>query len=124
MVQVVQEFSVPDRTKPFKIEGTISEEIAIPQETARRKANAFLAGNVAMMIAAGEPRLVLGETIRWQIPAVLRLPQKGEIGNVGIIYVDAQTGDVAGLSDTDIHRMQELAHAIAAHYASSTAEAS
>ena len=123
MVQVVQEFSVPDRTKPFKIEGTVNEEIAVPQAVAQRKANAFLAGSVTMMVSAGEPSLVLGETVRWQVPAVLLLPEQGEVGNVGIIYVDAQTGEVAGLSDTQIHQMQELAHAIAAHYTSTAASA-
>lgn len=123
MVQVVQEFSVPDRTKPFKIEGKFSEEIAVPQALAQRKANALLAGNVTMMVSAGEPSLVLGETIRWQVPAILRLPEQGEVGNVGTIYVDAKTGEVVGLSDLEIHQMQELAHAIAAHYASTAASA-
>ncbi len=121
MVQIIQEFPVEDRTKPFRIEGTFNEEIAVPPAMAQRKANAFLAGHVAMMVSSGEPRLVLGERIRWQVPAILHLSEQGAIGNVGVIYVDAQTGEVAVPGEQEIEQMQELAHAIAAHYASTAA---
>ncbi len=98
-----------------------AQEIAISPDIARRKANGFLAGYVTMMASGGQPTLILAKEPFWRVPAVLTLPNLGEIGALGAVDVDAQSGQVMPPSAEQINRMQELAHAIAAHFALPTA---
>ena len=100
-----------------------AQEIAISPDIARRKANGFLAGYVTMMVSGGQPTLILAKDPVWRVPAVLTLPNVGEVSTLGTVDVDAQTGQVIPPSAEQINRMQELAHAIAAHFASPTAPA-
>jgi len=103
--------------EPLKVEIQLAHEIKISPALAQRRANGFLAGYVSMMVCSGPPTLLLGERPVWCVPAVLKLPEVGEVGSVGTVDIDAQTGDVLPLSTPQIHRMQEIAHAIAAHFA-------
>jgi hypothetical protein len=98
----------------------VSQKIAISPDLARRRANGFLAGHVTMMVSAGQPTLIVDQTPVWRVPAVLRLPELGDVSTVGAVDIDAQTGDMILPSFDQITRMQELAHAIAAHFASAT----
>jgi hypothetical protein len=71
-----------------------------------------------MFIIAGEPMLILGEHPYWKVPAILRLRGFGKLAEVGILYVDAQTGQVKPLSEDEIQAIRERAHDIAARLAS------
>jgi len=51
------------------------------------------------------------------VPANLRLPTVGEVSVLGTIDVDARTGAILVPKTKQITQMQELAHAIAAHFA-------
>ncbi len=104
--------------KPLLIDSHVKYEIPISPNVARRKANGFLAGYVSMMALAGQPTLILseGEPPLWRVPATLRLPKFGEIGLLGMVEVNAQTGQLVALSHEQIVLMQELAHVIVAHF--------
>jgi hypothetical protein len=104
----------------LKIEIQLAHEITIPPTVAQQKANGFLAGYVTLMVSSGQPTLWLKERPVWRIPAVLKLPHLGEVGVVGTIDVDAQTGTIIPLTTEQITRMQEIADAIAAHFAPET----
>jgi hypothetical protein len=125
MYQIVYEFDEPwPDNGPFHLEKrVVSQEIEVSPLLARRRANGFLAGHVTMMVTAGRPMLVLGEKTIWRVPAALRLPGLGEVGTVGHIDVDAQSGEIVLPSDEEITQMQELAHAIAAHFTLSSTPA-
>jgi len=43
---------------------------------------------------AGEPQLVVGERICWRVPVILSLPPIGDLGEVGTVDVDVETGQV------------------------------
>ena len=101
----------------------VSQKIAISPDLARRRANGFFAGNVTMMVTGGQPMLIVDQNPVWRVPAVLRLPELGDVSTIGSVDIDAQTGDIISPSFDQITRMQELAHAIAAHFASATAVA-
>jgi hypothetical protein len=117
MFQVAYNYQKPWRENQLlHVEGQFACDVAISPTVARRKANGFLASQVTMMVSAGEPLLLLGDKPVWQTPAVLRLPQHGEVGTVGTIEVDAQTGEVITPSHEQIQHMQELANALAAHF--------
>lgn len=119
MYRIVYEYDEPwPDNGPFHLEKQlVSQEIAVSPVVARRRANGFLAGYVTMMVTAGQPMLILGEKPAWRMTAVLRLPGMGEVGIVGHVDVDAQSGEIIRPSDEEITQMQELAHAIAAHFA-------
>ena len=107
--------------RPQKIEGHFTQDISISPLVAQRKANGYLSGEVTMMVAAGQPTLLLRDQPVWHVPAVLRLPGLGDVSTLGTVEVDAQTGGIIPLSSDQISRMQDLAHAIAAYFASSAA---
>lgn len=98
----------------------VSQKIAISPDLARRRANGFLTGHVTMMVTGGQPMLIVDQDPVWRVPAVLRLPELGDVSTIGSVDIDAQTGDIISPSFDQITRMQELAHAIAAHFASTT----
>lgn len=98
----------------------VSQKIAISPNLARRRANGFLTGHVTMMVTGGQPTLIVDQDPVWRVPAVLRLPELGDVSTIGSVDIDAQTGDIISPSFDQITRMQELAHAIAAHFASTT----
>lgn len=124
MFQIAYDYQKPwPENEPLRVEGHFDQEITISPTLARRKANGFLAGHVTMMVSAGQPTLILSEQPIWRVPAILNLPQLGEVGTLGAIDIDAQTGKIILPSPKQISRMQELAHAIAAHFASPTTPA-
>lgn len=126
MFQVAYTYQKPwPANGPLQIEGTKgAREVNISPEIAQRKANGFLGGYITLMAQAGPPLLLLEDPPVWQIPAHLHLPQLGNVGNIGTIYVNAVTGAVIPLTETEIAQMQELAHALATHFTSTTTSAS
>lgn len=120
MFQIAYDYDTPwPEGEPLKIEGHFAQEIKISPTAARRKANGFLARHITMMVSAGQPTLILETPPRWRVPATLRLPSLGEVSILGTVDIDAQSGEVIPLSPEQIQRMQDLAHAIATHFASS-----
>jgi hypothetical protein len=80
---------------------------------ARRRASGYLAKEVALFLTAGEPTLVLGEPPCWKIPAVFRLRGVWELASVGVIDVDARTGQVIPLTEETLKSMRTRANDIA-----------
>jgi hypothetical protein len=76
----------------FHIE--VSADFNISADVARQKANRFLILNLGDQLSAGQPELVVGERLSWRMPVNLTLSGRGNLGKVGDIQVDAQTGDV------------------------------
>ena len=61
---------------------------------------------------AGEPRLVVSERILWRVPVILSMPPSGDRGEVGIIDVDVETGQLVvnqSLIEEIAHRAEYLA---------------
>ena len=56
--------------------------------------NAFVLSEVSYMMHAGEPQLVLDARIYWRVPVVLSLTSHGDVGEVGTIDVDVETGQM------------------------------
>jgi hypothetical protein len=46
------------------------------------------------MMHAGEPVLAVGERVRWRVPVKLSLTSIGDVGEVGAIEVDVETGQM------------------------------
>jgi hypothetical protein len=119
MVRIVYEHPADwPEEGPLRVEARFSGEIPVSPDLARRRVNGYLTQEVAMFIVAGEPMLILGDQSYWRVPAILRLRGFGKLAEVGILCVDAQTGQVKPLSEDEIRAIREHAHDIAARLAS------
>jgi hypothetical protein len=61
---------------------------------ARRKVTGFVVDEISTQLGGREPTLVVGERIRWRVPIRLSLPHIGDLGEVGAIEVDVETGQM------------------------------
>ena len=119
MFQVIHDYPQKwPKNRPLRITGEFAQDIATPPTLAQRKANGYLAQYVTMMARAGTPTLFLGDKPIWRVPAILSLPSLGEVSVIGTIEVNAETGEIVPLSESQLNKMQEIAHALANHFAS------
>jgi len=98
---------------PLRVEAHFSGEIPVSPDLARRRANGYLAREVALFIVAGEPMLILSDHPYWRLPTILRLRGFGNLAEVGVIDVDARTGKVQLLAEDEIRAIRERAHDLA-----------
>ncbi len=106
---------------PLQIESADTTlEVNISPEMARRIANGFIGGYITLMAQAGQPMLLLENPPVWQVPIHLHLPKLGNVGIIGMVYVDALAGTIVPLAEAEITQMQDLAHALATHFTSKT----
>jgi hypothetical protein len=95
----------------------VTMEISVSPDTARRRANGYLGMHVGLLLGASDPRLIVGDRPLWKLAVNLHLPSIGYFGQVGIITVDATTGDVLPIADEAIQTIQDRAHELIAHFA-------
>jgi len=125
MVRVIYEYPEAwPESGPLVVEAQLAGEIRVSPTTARRRAAAFLAAQVKMMVLAGEPMLIWGKPPIWRVPACLHLPGLGEVSTVGSVDVDALTGQILPLAPNQIMIMQRRADDIATRFTLPTASAS
>ena len=76
-------------------ETAVAITVQITAEEARRLVNREVVPELGTGLGAKNPDLLLrGKQVIWRVPIVLSLAQLGELGEVGIIEVDAQTGTI------------------------------
>jgi hypothetical protein len=95
----------------------VSAPINFSAAAAQRIVSRFVANEIAYLLRAGEPSLVVSEQIAWRVPVVLALPHKGEVGQVGSIDVSVETG-AFHISPKQIQEIMENATDRAARYSS------
>ena len=81
--------------------------------SARQKVTGFVADEISTQMHGGEPVLVMGEQICWRVPVILSLPPSGDRGEVGVIDVDVETGQLL-LSSSLIQEIENRAEYLAA----------
>lgn len=94
----------------------VSGQILVGSLAARQKVNRFVVSQIGNLLCAGEPEIVVDQQLRWRVPVVLTIPGKGELGRVGEINVDAQTGAIDA-DDLTIAGIQRNATALVAGHA-------
>ncbi len=125
-MQIVYEYAAswPDNGPLHVTVPTVSVDIPVSPEVARRRANGYLGMHVGLLLGTSNPQLVIGEHPLWQLAVNLHLPAVGFVGQVGVITVDATTGNVCPLSTAVIKNLQERAHDLTLHFTPATAAAS
>jgi len=75
----------------------VKTTINVTPFVARQKVNVFLLDKVGTGLLADAPDLVMaGQRLLWRTPVILSLPGHGRLGQVGVVDVDVQTGEVLG----------------------------
>lgn len=74
---------------------------------------------LSTQLGADTPELTVGDWIYWTVPVVFGLPGKGNLGRVGALRVDAETGEILitpqleqELLDNARRLAQRTAHAV------------
>ena len=112
---MVQQTSLPGATISPKskvvVRMEISTEVNISASAARQRANRYLITQIGDQLGATEPELVMGDQLYWRLPVQYAPSRLGNLGIVGHILVDAQTGatDIAdGRTIADLQASAEL----------------
>jgi hypothetical protein len=82
-------------------------------EYARRRAEAYLGDQIGMFFNAADPVFVPSNPPRWQVTVVFKRYHRGPF-TLGIMDVDAETGEPIPLSKLQLKRICERAHALVA----------
>jgi len=105
------EISLPPLAS-IKIEFSLTAQVNITDYTAQRRVNKLLLDQVGNLLYSERPSLVAGRRLLWRVPVWLALPTTGPLGQVGVLDVDAQTGEI--LFDQQIlNEIEERGNALA-----------
>ena len=88
--------SLPPQLGSAEIEINIRVQttLNITPVVARRKINVLMLERIGNLLHGGSPELFLTDRVFWRTPVVLSTPSQGQIGQVGHIDVDAETGEM------------------------------
>ena len=107
---------IPQHRK-VQIRLEVEAECNITPFVARQKVNRFLLLSVGNLLMADEPSLDIStDALWWRVPIVYALPDRGIIGKVGELYVDADNGQISLEESTPV----EILTANAEHLYSET----
>ena len=93
MTILLDAYTLPERGA-VKLNIQRSFEINVTAEEARRRVASWLVDQVSYMMISELPMLVVGERVIWRVPAILTAPHVGRVGEVGVVHVDVQTGEM------------------------------
>jgi hypothetical protein len=82
------------QTGRLEIDIKVTADVNVSAYAARQKVNGFVLSDISYMMHAGDPTLVLGERICWRVPVILSLTSRGDVGEVGTLDVDIETGQI------------------------------
>lgn len=108
------------QTGRLEIDIRVSADLNLSAFAARQKVNGFILSDISYMMHAGEPTLVVSDSIYWRVPVVLSLTSHGDVGDVGMIDVNAETGQML-ISPNLVAEVSARAEGLAARYSSETA---
>lgn len=86
----------PTTESPVILNIQVDTTLKVTAEEARRRVNRQLIPQLGTGLIANNPELIVtDQQIAWRVPIVLSLPGLGDLGEVGTVMVDAQTGQLA-----------------------------
>src|SRR3984957_195670 len=95
---------------PLPTESTLDITIRVTQPlnitsfSARQRVTHHVMQELSTQLGGDTPELTVGERVYWSVPVVFTLPGKGVLGRVGMLRVDAGTGELL----TDPHTEEEM----------------
>ena len=82
------------KTGRLEVEIKVAADVNISAYAAKQKVNDFVLSDISYMMHAGNATLVLADRIYWRVPVILSLTSRGDVGEVGAIDVDVETGQM------------------------------
>ncbi len=85
------------------VQGTnapVTPDLPITAFRAQQLVNVLTKMEVSSQMGAGTPSLVGGERPCWSVPVWFTEPDRGRVGQAGVLLVDARTGEVLADSDS------------------------
>lgn len=87
--------------------------LQITAADARQKAARFLLDNLGNLITPGRPVLRLqADQVRWKVPVLYGLPGHGQLGQIGELMIDVESGQVLLDESTSVPEMEQRAEAL------------
>lgn len=78
----------------IRIEISVEARLGVTAQSAQRKVSKLLLDQVGNLVYGESPNLVAGERMLWRVPVWVASPRNGPIGQIGILDVDVQSGEV------------------------------
>jgi hypothetical protein len=82
----------------------VTQPLNITSFSAPVRVTQYVMYELSTQLGGDIPELIVGERIYWLVPVVFTLPGKGVLGRVGMLRVDAETGELL----TDPQTEQEM----------------
>ncbi len=119
---ILLEGKLTDETGKMTLNVNQTIEINISADKARSQVNQFIHLEISTQMHAGPPMLVVNPegTSFWRVPVHLTLPTYGDVGRVGFLHVNPQTGDI-DTSPVVMTSLTQAADVLARRFASPTA---
>ncbi len=100
------------RNSQITLKVEVTADFNVTAFVARQTVNRYLITRVGDMLHAGEPELVIGDTLRWRVPVMLATREKGQLGKVGELLVSVDSGEVIVEHPQQIEEMTAHAEAL------------
>lgn len=78
----------------LSIDIRVSTSINVTAFSARQKVTGFVVDEISTNMHGGEPSLAVRDRVYWSVPVILSLPPTGDLGEVGVVDVDVETGQL------------------------------
>lgn len=82
----------------------VTQPLNVTAFSARQRVTQYVIQELSTQLGGDTPELTVGERVYWSVPVVLTLPGKGVLGRVGLLRIDAATGELL----TDPQTEQEM----------------
>lgn len=116
---ILLETSVPE-TGHLSVRVHADVQINIAATEAQRRATQVVHRRISSQMHGETPILALGQRAYWRVPIHLTFPSLGDVGRVGAIDVDVETGEV-NATESVIQEIERHAEDLARRVASPAA---
>src|SRR5947199_1232775 len=82
----------------------VTQPLNVTSFSAQQRVTQYVMHELSTQLGGDTPELTVGERVYWSVPVVFTLPGKGAVGRVGMLRVDAATGELL----TDPQTQQEI----------------
>jgi hypothetical protein len=82
----------------------VTQPLNVTSFSARQRVTQHVMHELSTQFGGDTPELTVGERVYWSVPVVFTLPGKGVLGRVGMLRIDAGTGELL----TDPQTEQEM----------------
>jgi hypothetical protein len=93
MTLEVSEMVLPAQAE-VKIQFSLTAQVNVTDYSAQRSVSKLLLDHVGNLLYGERPNLVAGRRLLWRVPIWLASPRSGPLGEIGVMDVDAQTGEI------------------------------